>query len=1057
MRNLRIVLFQPSATEPGLELPSMTTAAYPYDGNVYGGGSARARWTATLRRKAARALLMATGITTLSSHASALDPQRSILQYEHTSWTVAQGAPAGITGIVQSPDGYIWLSAYSGIFRFDGLTFERMDGALDQSREGSPWKVFRRPDGEIWTYYTASRRFYAYRGGRMVPLPLPRLSWPTRWIAQTPEGDLWLGGPRPGTPLLHFRRGVWTEEDPARSYGGDTDAGLLVTADGALWAGFSNNVFRLPPKATHFERVIADPGAEMRIFLDREGRVWVLGHETLHPITGPDGRLPVRGPTAVYKANASSRRGQALFDRDGNLWIARRKEGIEWLRKPSATSNDGTRPIQFRTANGLTSDAIYSIFEGREGNIWVGTTLGLDRFRNADIVDEPVLRDTAAYGDLLFANSAGHVFVAERSQLFEIGPGGSPRLVLANFNEPEAVCEGPDGQVWVATEDRFIILARGGRKTIKAPPGLRVGVGDCGADKWGRMWASAGRGGLYLQTGGQWKRVGFSSRSKFSPGQMVHDLQGNLWVNGGSAIALIKSGGPVVLPESSDKRLSPIRSIAAGPSGLILASDAAIGLLRQRHLSLIAARQLGSILGLNGIVQTGGGETWLFTRNGLVRLKTSDLDRASRDPGLVIATRTFGFLDGLIDSNSVRTPRSLVMAGDGRIWASTSTGIVWIDPANLTYNPAKPITKIAAVTAGGKRYLDPTKIDLPAGTSDLAINFAVLSLRMPERVHVRYKLEGQDRTWNDPGSRRQAFYTNLGPGTYTFRLIAANENGVLSSGGTTLTMTIAPTFTQSIWFEILIAAGIVCLAGFAYALRLRQVTAALQSRFNIRMAERERIARELHDTLLQSVQGLLLQFKAAADRASEPGVKNLLSSAVTKAQRMLVEARDRVKELRADPEHDDLITSLTQFISAERRQNGPAIRWTQEGSPTSLNALVRTEVRRVVEEAVRNACDHSSATLIDILVVWGRRELRLSVIDNGSGIAPDILRSGRKNHFGLLGMRERAERIGGALYISSRQSGGTEVALTVPAHVAYRDQAIPWLSWLQRKRHSATP
>ena len=1013
--------------------------------------------TATLLRKALCALLVATGIG-LSSKAPALDPKRSILQYEHTRWTVAQGAPAGITGITQSPDGYLWLSAYGGVFRFDGLTFERMDAALDQTREGSPWKLFRRPDGEIWIYYTASRRFYAYRGGRLVPLPIPKLSWPVQSIAQTPEGDLWLGGPRPNAPLLHFRRGRWTKEDPSKPYGGDTNSGLLITADGALWAAFYDNVFRLPRKAARFERVIADRGAEMRIFLDREGRVWVLGHGTLHPLTGPDGRLPVRGPTAVYQADASSRRGQALFDRDGNLWIARRKDGIEWLREPSATPNKGTGPpIQFRTANGLTSDAIYSIFEGREGSIWVGTTLGLDRFRNADIVDEPVLRDTAAYGDLLFANSAGHVFIAERSKLFEIGPGGFPRAVLANFNEPEAVCEGPDQQVWVATEDRFIVLAKGERKTIKAPPGLKVGVGDCGADKWGRMWVSAGPGGLYVHTGGGWKRVGFSSRVEFSAGQMVRDLQGNLWVNGGSAVAVIGPDGPVELPESSDRRLSPIRSIAAGPSGLILAGDAAIGLLRQPRLALIAARQLGSILGLNGIVQTGAGETWLFTRNGLVRLKTSDLDRASRDPGLVIQTRTFGFLDGLIDSNSVRTPRSLVMGGDGRIWASTSTGIVWIDPANLTYNPVKPITKIAAVTAGGKRYLDPTTLDLPAGTSDLAIDFAVLSLRMPERVHARYKLEGQDRTWIDPGSRRQAFYTNLGPGTYTFRLIAANENGVLSSGGTTVKMTIAPTFAQSIWFELLVAAAIVCLAGFAYAMRLRQVTAALQSRFNIRMAERERIARELHDTLLQSFQGLLLQFKAAADRVGEPAVKDFLNFAVTKAQRMLVEARDRVKELRADPEQDDLIASLSQLISAERPQNGPAIQLTQEGAPTALHPLVRTEIDRVVEEAVRNACDHASATLIDILVAWGRRELRLSVVDNGSGIAPDILGSGRKDHFGLLGMRERAERIGGALYVSSRQSGGTEIALIVPAHAAYRDQAIPWFSWLLGKRRSAIP
>jgi signal transduction histidine kinase len=328
---------------------------------------------------------------------------------------------------------------------------------------------------------------------------------------------------------------------------------------------------------------------------------------------------------------------------------------------------------------------------------------------------------------------------------------------------------------------------------------------------------------------------------------------------------------------------------------------------------------------------------------------------------------------------------------------------------------------------------------------------------MPERAHVRYKLEGQDSKWIDPGTRRQAFYTNLGPGTYTFRLAAANESGVRSARESVLKMTIAPTFEQSIWFKMLVAAAIICLGALIYALRLRQVTAALQSRFNIRMAERERIARELHDTLLQSFQGLLLQFKAAADRVPEPGVRDFLASAVTKAQRMLVEARDRVKELRTGSEQDDLIASLSQLISAERPPRAPAIRWTQEGPPRALHPLVHTEVKRIVEEAVRNAWEHACATLIDILVVWGPRELRLSVLDDGSGISQAILESGRKDHFGLLGMQERAERIGGALYISSRKSGGTEIALIVPSHAAYRDKDVPWFSWLLSKRRSAVP
>jgi signal transduction histidine kinase len=457
-------------------------------------------------------------------------------------------------------------------------------------------------------------------------------------------------------------------------------------------------------------------------------------------------------------------------------------------------------------------------------------------------------------------------------------------------------------------------------------------------------------------------------------------------------------------------------------------------------------------------VQTAG-ETWVYTRDGLTRLRTEDLERAFREPSLRIPVRTFGFLDGLIDSNSVRPPRALVRGGDGRLWGATATGIVWIDPAHLVSNPLPPRIAIRSIQTDRRRYRDPASLSLPAGSANVAVEFAVLSLTMPERVRVRYRLEGQDDRWIDPGLRRQAFYTNLGPGRYRFHVIAANESGVWNRRGATVEFTIAPTFVQSVGFKLLLALLVAALLAGAYAVRLRQVTARLQSWFDIRVAERERIARELHDTLLQGFQGLLLHFKAAANRVAEPKSRQSLEGAIERAQQVLIEGRDRVRDLRAEPHHQELADALLQLTSAEAGEDGPRIRLTQEGASRPLHPLVRAELERIVEEAVRNAVAHARASSIEILLIWGRRELKLAVRDDGVGLPAPVLSLGRRDgHFGLVGMRERAVRIGGTLHVTSGASGGTEVALVVPGQGAYKDHVRRvrdrahevWRGWRRR-------
>ena len=320
-------------------------------------------------------------------------------------------------------------------------------------------------------------------------------------------------------------------------------------------------------------------------------------------------------------------------------------------------------------------------------------------------------------------------------------------------------------------------------------------------------------------------------------------------------------------------------------------------------------------------------------------------------------------------------------------------------------------------------------------------------------------MEGQDQGWINPGLRRQAFYTNLGAGRYRFHVIAANENGIWNRSGASLVFDVPPTFVQSVWFKLLLVLILAGVMGAAYVIRVRQVTARLQSRFHIRVAERERIARELHDTLLQGFQGLLLQFKTIANQLSETNAsRQLLDAALKRAQQVLIEGRDRVKELRFERRTAGLANALVQRRPRIAAGGRPRLILTEEGTARSLHPLVEEELERITEEAVRNAVSHANASMVELLLQWTWRGLRLSIRDDGCGLPPSVASEGkREGHFGLLGMQERANRIGGTFSLASRKGWGTEVSVEVPNHAAYEDNGPRlsdrlWRGWCSVKR-----
>jgi signal transduction histidine kinase len=332
---------------------------------------------------------------------------------------------------------------------------------------------------------------------------------------------------------------------------------------------------------------------------------------------------------------------------------------------------------------------------------------------------------------------------------------------------------------------------------------------------------------------------------------------------------------------------------------------------------------------------------------------------------------------------------------------------------------------------------------LPIHTTRLQIDYTAGSLTIPERVRFRYRVEGSDTAWQDAGDERQAVYTNLSPGRYKFQVIASNNDGVWNNEGDSLEFTIAPAFYQTRWFYALCTLLCLTVLVTLHRLRTRQVVTRIRARLEERLSERERIARELHDTLLQGVQGLILRFQVAANRIPrEHGARELLEHSIDRAEELLAQSRDRVGDLR-DPLRSAV--SLPEALAAEGEHlasvGAGQFKLTVEGTARELHPIVREEALFIAREALGNAFRHSGAEHIEADVSYGDANLRVRVRDDGRGIDPQVLRTGSAgNHFGLMGMRERTEKIRSQLLIWSKNAAGTEIEIRVPAKLAYRDR-----------------
>lgn len=974
--------------------------------------------------------------------------------YSHQSWTETSGAPAPVLAIAQGRNGFLWLATGEGLFRFDGVQFERIEAQGSDRKDDLPSALLVTKNGNVWTNFEGSHRFAVYRNGTLHILKGPPAPSRIVEMAEGKDGAIWALTANFDAEVLRFRDGKWKTFNAAEGLPKSSAANLLVADDGAVWIACGNAIARLAPGAERFEIQRSSPPGMLS--QDPQGRIWFSASGGSYPITGPGGHGAPVSLHTPYRSGGADVRAPPLFDHHGNLWIGTHYQGVQLLTTPAATLDDGGggESDTFTRRDGLSSNVTNQLLEDREGNIWIATERGLDKFRPATLVAEPELQSPAVFGDKLLAASDGSVYIGEAHTLFRARPGGAPEPILRNVDEPQSLCEAPDGAIWIGLATKIAVWADGGiRKTLERPD---KGIGhnliyDCTFDAAGDFWMSASGGGLRRYADGQWQTMlPGGDRPDFLPTSMVRAPRGGVVVQTGDKLVWIDdSGRRTTTPLDFGK--SAVKVLTLYVTGDTVYAAGAFGLSRFRagRVETIRADPVSPDSRINGIVRTPDGDTWLAYPKALVRYRPRERERAFRDKAFPAPTLSLGAGDGLTSQPHSHSQRSLVRGGDGRLWVATETGTLSMDPERIVRNTLAPGVAIRSVTADGRTQRDPSALKLAAGTANIEIDFAVLSFADPARVQARYMLEGFDHAWIDPGARRQAFYTNLPPGQYTFRVIGANNDGVWNRTGATLAFEIPPTFFQSMWFIVLCVALILVAVGIVYRLRVRQIARGIHARLDERARERERIARELHDTLLQGIQGLMLRFQAVADRVKDDKSHAQLEAALAVADDVVVDARNRVRELRGTEGANDLVTIVEHLVADVPFDPPIPVRIVVEGKPRLLHPFVAAESKRILHEVLFNIALHARASSAEVAIGFEPRHLAIRVRDDGIGMPAEVLERGHKQgHFGLIGMRERAEKIGGHVMVSSGPGAGTEITLTLPAKLAFAKRRPSRRAWL---------
>lgn len=982
---------------------------------------------------------------------TALASEPALYSFEHRRWTGADAAPNQVGAIAQARDGHLWLGTNDSLYRFDGQVFKRylppdesplgIVSALKAVEQGL-W-VGLRTGGVVFITDAGMTRHPAGNGlpGGVV-----------YGVARDADGAVWVAA---NDGLGRFDGKQWQSIGADWNFPGQHARAVHVDRSGTLWAANEERLYYLPSGSRSFTDTGIVVDHANQIGQAPDGAIWVAER-----YSGVLRRIEYHDTVAVTATTVIEGASRLLFDSAGGIWVGTGGSGIRYtppspgdLPKLAAA----IQPVQaFSTRDGLSADAVRAMFEDAEGNIWIGTSAGLDRLRP---------RATALAAFPRYALN------------FSLAPGPDGSLLAGTSNLPAMRLHGTDlvslgvpapvhsaisdseGSAWLAGSHGIWRVRGDHAERVAALPIADEPdstVRAMARDGAGKLWVSINRAGLYCLGDSRWTKMPAASPAprQLMPVVASTDLQGRAWFGfRDNLVATYEAGcadgAPKIWDESDGLKIGHVTAM------LHLGDRSWVG--GQRGLAWFDGKRFHSLhLPDNGLFDNiyaiiaapahnapdvSHYDLWLHSKGGIFQLTAAALRRALADPAADISYRSHDVIGGLPnDPHQVLPLPTAVRGSDGRLWFSTSAGVLSIDPTQ--HMPQRPMAGpvIESLTADGAEMPLGQPARLTARVRRIEIAYTALNLSGHPGIHFRYQLSGFDDEWQQVGNERQAVYHDLGPGDYVFRVRATNPDGVLSPEEATVRFSIPPAFYKQPLFMLLCGVALVAALLILHRIRLRRVAANLQTRLEERHAERERIARELHDTLLQGVHGLMMNVHAATESLPpmHPARRNM-EHALDRADLVIIEARDRLADLRdtKDPALN-LLAALANLASELQAKGGAAFAVRTQGSPQALHPIVVEESYRIGCEAIINAYRHSRATRIDVQLSYNKQAFRLTVSDNGKGIDPQYVPPySRPGHWGLRGMSERASKIGAKLTLQNNSPRGTIVELTVPPAAAY--------------------
>jgi signal transduction histidine kinase/ligand-binding sensor domain-containing protein len=999
----------------------------------------------------------------------------------HSIWDHESGFPGGhVFSMTQTPDGYLWFGTGNGLVRYDGLRFEYIPrGNANDLSNGLIPRVVADASGQLWAADDFTHLF-RYEAG-LLKGPVPdngRHGYAVSSANKTADGWLLFVSELQG--VVEYKHGESRVLLEPRAVPGPPTA-VAQTAGGTIWIGTADKgLFQFRPEEGEASLLQVPSLKNKRI-----NCLLPLANTTLLVGT-QQGLFISHGNNSFSEVSLTPGHDEILAlagGFKGRIWIG--TENHVFKVDPKDIDAKGwIRPIEQLMVNGNT--AVTALFEDRDGNLWIGEPEAIERYRDSAFITyrrsegssegrsegSSVGLPCSNCGAIYVDSDQGVWFAPSDGGLFRISQGRIQSIELDGLkNDMVYSIAGAAGEVWVARRNggltRLTVEGTSVRVSPQRQPGDSFSIQDAVYSVYrepnGTVWAGTLHRGLSRLRNGTWHT--FTTKDGL-PSDSISVITGN-------ESGLIFVGTPNGLAELRNDRWTSYKTHDGLPPGAIeslfldgsdtlwIGTSRGIAFLRSGtvHVPLGAPTALyGDILG----IAEKNGSLWIATSDHILRVRCSALLKQEYAEG---DYREFGVTDGLPSVEGVKRSPSVELDNRGNIWFSLKQGISFL-PASAFADPAFPVTiRIEGMLVDGKYVATGDHIRVPSGRHRLTFQYAGINVSNPEGVRYRYRLADVDSPWSEPTPLREVDFTNIAPGRFEFQVAARNPDGVWNSHGSAIAFEVAPSILQTRWFQAASLGILALLALGAYRLRVQQLHRQFNIGLEARVNERTRIARDLHDTLLQTLHGLMFQFQAVRNllpRRPDEAMRSL-DDAIDEAEGALAESRDAIQGLRsgANAQEDlaELLKITMQELAASADGKAPTFDLIEEGERRSLSAAAKDEIGRVALEILRNAFRHSNATRIEAEVRHDNQMLRLRIRDNGRGIDPKVLKEGgRPGHWGLRGIRERAERIGSQVDFWSESGAGTEVQLTVPAAIAYaasREGIVARL--LHRMKNDAEP